>query len=70
MGQNTRIYNRWSGYTLGDCACEFCLYYAGKKKPCPLEICAVEEERREAFRREYGGTGCGRSFGEDASCPV
>lgn len=32
MKQNTRIYNKWQGYTLADCDCRYCLYYGGKRK--------------------------------------
>ncbi len=46
------IVNRWSGYTLADCACEYCLYYGGKKKGCQLEECCCAEEIREARERE------------------
>ena len=53
MGNTTRIYNRWQGYTLADCSCIFCVNYAGRDKPCPLEVCCCEEERREAYLREY-----------------
>ena len=38
-------------YTLDDLACEYCLHYQGKRKPCPLETCCCEEERREAIER-------------------
>jgi hypothetical protein len=57
MGSNTQIYNRWQGYSLADCACEFCIHYAGKDQPCPLDVCCCADERREAFLREYGGFG-------------
>ncbi len=46
------IVNRWSGYTLADCACEYCLYYGGKKKGCQLEECCCAEEIKEARERE------------------
>jgi len=54
MGENTRIYNRWQGYTVADCRCEHCLFYAGKKRPCPLDICCCKEERQEALQRKQG----------------
>lgn len=34
MGPNTRIYGRFTGYTVKDCACEYCLYYGGKRRGC------------------------------------
>ena len=37
MGDNTHIFDRWKGYTLDDCRCEFCIHFAGINKPCPLE---------------------------------
>ena len=58
MGNSKHIYNRgrfeWS---LADCACEHCLYYRGKKRLCPLEVCCCEKERRKAFIREYCAVG-------------
>lgn len=44
MGQNTRIFNRFTGYSLKDCECRFCLYYGGKRKGCALPQCCCEEE--------------------------
>lgn len=43
---------RFTGYTVEDCACKYCLYYQGKKKGCTLEICCCEEERQQALARE------------------
>ena len=54
MGSTTRIYDRWQGYTLADCRCEYCVNFPGKDKPCPLAVCCCEKEKREAFLREYG----------------
>ena len=54
MNNNTHIFNRWQGYKLADLACEYCLYYIGDENPCPLESCICQEEREEAFQREYG----------------
>ena len=45
MSKNTRIYHRWNGYTAADCACQFCLWYPGKDRPCTLEVCCCEEEQ-------------------------
>ena len=46
-----RMPNKFTGYTLEDCACEFCLHYAGARKPCPLETCCCEDERAEALAK-------------------
>lgn len=54
MTENTRIQNRFTGYTTADCACEFCLYYGGKRKGCTIESCCCIEERRQAAAREKG----------------
>jgi hypothetical protein len=51
MKGNTRIYNRWQGYSVADCACEWCLYYDGKCG-CALESCCCQKERDEAQLRE------------------
>lgn len=52
MGPNTRRYNRFTGYTTEDCACEYCLYYGGKRRGCRARRCCCEEERRTAALRE------------------
>jgi len=70
MGRNTRTYNRWQGYTLADCNCVYCVYYPGKKKPCPLDVCCCAEERREAFLREFGWFGDALPGEETMPCRV
>ena len=58
MGVNTRIYHRFTGYTLKDCACEYCLYYGGKRKgktQCLARQCVCKDEIRTAIRRERRG---------------
>lgn len=55
MKQNTRIYNKWQGYTLADCDCKYCVYYGGKRKSkiiCLTEKCVCADEIREAAKRE------------------
>ena len=52
MGKYTRTYGKWAGYMIDDCSCEFCLIFAGRKRPCPLTVCYCAEEREEALRRE------------------
>ncbi len=52
-----RIYNKWKGYSLADCDCQYCLYYGGKKKGervCLSENCVCLEEICEAIEREGG----------------
>ena len=51
-GSGKRIYNRFKHWSVDDCACERCINYAGKGKPCPLEKCCIEDIREEAIRRE------------------
>ena len=60
MGANTRIYHRFTGYTLKDCDCLYCLYYGGKRKGCTIPRCCCEKERSEAAAREKIG---GNLFG-------
>jgi hypothetical protein len=52
MGSNTRIYDKFESWSTDDCACEACLYYPGKSKPCPRKVCCCAEEKTEALRRE------------------
>lgn len=53
MTQNTRIYNRFQGYSLEDCACKYCLHYS-RKTGCKLSECCCAEEKRQALERERG----------------
>lgn len=55
MKNNTKIYNRFQGYSLEDCDCRYCLYYGGKRKgkiTCLADNCVCKEEIKEARRRE------------------
>ena len=52
MTENTRIQNRFTGYTVADCACKFCLYYSGKCRGCTIKICCCLAERQQAAERE------------------
>lgn len=54
-------------YTLADCSCKYCLYYQGKKKPCPLPVCCCAEEKRLAMERERPQAGK-RAY--NAKCPA
>jgi hypothetical protein len=49
---NSRILNRWKGYSTSDCACKYCLYFRGIKHGCSLEACCCAAERAEARERE------------------
>ena len=51
-GQFTRIYDKFECYSLGDCACEFCIHYKGKSTPCDQEVCCCASEKAEALRQE------------------
>ena len=44
-------YNKFPGYTLEDCECQYCLNYAGHGKPCPLDTCCCEDEKQDALAR-------------------
>jgi len=55
MKSNTRIYNRFTGYTTEDCDCKYCLYYAKKEKCCTLPECCCLGERQQAYEQEHGG---------------
>ena len=55
MKNNTKIYNKWQGYTLVDCDCRYCLYYGGKRKSkviCLADSWGCKEEIKESRRRE------------------
>jgi hypothetical protein len=56
MGSNTRIYHRFEWWSVADCRCELCIHYQGEKRPCPLEVCIVEDIRWEARRREQAAS--------------
>ena len=32
MKNNTKIYNKFEGYTLEDCNCKYCLYFGGRRR--------------------------------------
>lgn len=59
MGPNTRIYGRFTGYTVKDCACEYCLYYGGKRRGCMVESCCCLKERLLLPERTLAGIGAG-----------
>ena len=50
-----RIMNKWRGYTVADCDCKYCLYYADRKNRevnCLADECVCKAELQEAARRE------------------
>jgi hypothetical protein len=51
MQKSMKIYEKWSGYTLADCECIYCLYYA-KNQGCSRMVCCCLEEKAEAMERE------------------
>ena len=60
MKQTTRRYNKFSGYSLEDCDCRYCLYYGGKRKRrviCFADECVCKEEIIKARRRERNRNG-------------
>ena len=60
MKQTTRRYNKFSGYSLEDCDCRYCLYYGGKRKrrvTCLADECVCKEEIIKARRRERSKNG-------------
>jgi len=56
MGANTKIYNKFGGYTIANCKCTLCQYYRGKRRGCALSHseCCCTEEKIGALMREYG----------------
>ncbi len=51
MKNNTKIYNRFKGFTLEDCDCRYCLYYGGRRKgkvSCLVDECVCADEIRQA----------------------
>ena len=51
MKNNTKIYNRFKGFTFEDCDCRYCLYYGGRRKGkvnCLADECVCAEEIRQA----------------------
>lgn len=52
MKRNSKGVDRFTGYSTEDCDCKYCLHYAGKSKPCPLETCCCDDERSEAAELE------------------
>lgn len=55
MTENIRIYDRFSGYTVADCDCRYCLYYGGRRKSkvnCLADKCVCADEIRQAKRRK------------------
>ena len=50
-----RIYNRWTGYSVEDCDCRYCLYYGGKRHGeirCLVDECVCKEELKIAAAKE------------------
>ena len=55
MENNTKIYNRFKGFTLEDCDCRYCLYYGGRGKGkvnCLADECICADEIRQAKERD------------------
>ncbi|MCL2853109.1 MAG: hypothetical protein FWE20_08775 [Defluviitaleaceae bacterium] len=54
MGSNTKIYDKFQGYTSDDCQCIYCQHFKGKKQGCSLAECCCAEEKVQALMREQG----------------
>ena len=52
MGPNTRSYGRFTGYTVKDCSCEYCLSYGGKRRGCTAESSCCLNEPLQAMAQE------------------
>lgn len=55
MKNNTKIYNKFEGYTLEDCNCKYCLYFSGRRRgkvKCLVGKCVCKEEIEAARRKE------------------
>ena len=50
MKNNTKIYNRFRGFTLEDCDCRYCLYYGGRRKG-KVNCLADESVPRKSVRQ-------------------
>ncbi|GHU58612.1 hypothetical protein AGMMS49975_25370 [Clostridia bacterium] len=50
--KNTRIYDKFTYWSVADCDCKFCAFYRGKKRGCSFDECYCAEERDEVYRRE------------------
>lgn len=42
-------------YTLEDCACKYCLYYAKASQSCGIDVCCCLEEKSAALARLRSG---------------
>ena len=52
MKNNTKIYNRFKGFTLEDCDCRYCLYYGGRRKGkvnCLADECVWQPSPKKVF---------------------
>ena len=73
MKNNTKIYNRFKGFTLEDCDCRYCLYYGGRRKGkvnCLADECVCAEEIRQAkesYRRERSFNGSYREASQSVT---
>ena len=68
--QHTHISNRFEWWSVADCACEHCLFYRGKTRPCPLETCCCEDIRQEALLREQAASDGATARTGAVRCPA
>lgn len=52
MTPNTRIYNKFKGYSMEDCDCRYCSYAAKGGKECTIPVCCCLAERVTAHQHK------------------
>ena len=52
MGSKTKIYDKFTHYSLEDCNCIYCLYYKGKRNGCSRDECCCSVEKAIALVHE------------------
>ena len=57
--ENVKVVQKFRGYFLEDCECQYCKYYQGRKRGCKLEKCCYDDEKLEAiaagrYKRQKG----------------
>ena len=56
MGSSKRIYNKFEFWSVADCDCSLCQFYSTKNKTCTLDVCCIEDIKKDAIRREQAVT--------------
>ena len=47
--ENVKIVQKFKGYYLDDCECQYCKNYQGRKRGCRLDKCCCDEEKLAAI---------------------